>query len=76
MIRRLGVRIPHRRGLGENLVLTDLQANFDAIFLSRRVWAPRLLLDIPGEEHVLDGLDYIEQSKLDSSNFMSAATWP
>ncbi len=54
--------------LGRALVtpsrLPDLQDGFDAVFLAVGLGATPDL-DIPGEEHIVDGLDYIEASKLD-----------
>jgi glutamate synthase (NADPH/NADH) small chain len=67
MIQRLGVRIETGREIGQDLVLADLQAKFDAVFLSLGLGATPNL-GIPGEEFVLDGLEYIEQSKLNGHN--------
>ncbi len=65
MIEKLGVKIETGRELGVNLSADDLRKNFDAIFLS--VGLGRTPgLGIPGEEYILDGLEYIEQSKLDT----------
>jgi len=63
MIERLGVRIETGREVGNGLALGDLQAKFDAIFLGLGLGATPNL-GIPGEEHILDGLEYIEQSKM------------
>jgi dihydropyrimidine dehydrogenase (NAD+) subunit PreT len=65
MIERLGVRIETNAELGRNLTLGDLQKRFDAIFLGLGLGATHLM-GIPGEELIVDGLDYIEQSKLNS----------
>ena len=63
MIRRLGVRIETHREIGKDLALAELQSAFDAVFLSLGLGATPNL-GIPGEEQVIDGLEYIEQSKL------------
>jgi glutamate synthase (NADPH/NADH) small chain len=63
MIERLGVRIETGAELGVNLTLEDLQKRFDAVFLSLGLGATQVM-GIPGEDLILDGLDYIEQSKL------------
>ncbi len=66
MIRSLSVEIQTSRELGRNLDFRDVQADFDAVFVSVGLGeAPAL--GIPGEEHILDGLEYIEQSKIDVS---------
>jgi glutamate synthase (NADPH/NADH) small chain len=64
MIRRLGVRIETGVELGRNLDAGKLRTNFDAVFLGIGLGAT-LTMEIAGEEHILDGLAYIEQSKLD-----------
>jgi len=65
MIAKLGVRIETGKELGANITLAELQANFGAIFLSVGLGITTTL-GIPGEEYILDGLEYIEQSKLDA----------
>src|ERR1700675_1267935 len=67
MIQRLGVRIETGREIGGDLILADLQSKFDALFLSLGLGATPNL-GIPGEEQVIDGLEYIEQSKLNGHN--------
>ncbi len=67
MIQRLGVRIETHREIGKDLALAELQSRFDAIFLSLGLGATPNL-GIPGENLVLDGLEYIEQSKLNGRN--------
>jgi dihydropyrimidine dehydrogenase (NAD+) subunit PreT len=67
MIAGLGVTVEKGRELGRNLTLAELQANFGAVFLSVGLGATPGL-GIPGEEHILDGLEYIEHSKLDAAN--------
>jgi dihydropyrimidine dehydrogenase (NAD+) subunit PreT len=64
MIRRLGVRIETGRELGRNLDLGHLRANYDAVFLGVGLGATPDM-EIAGEEHILDGLAYIERSKVD-----------
>ena len=63
MIERLGVKVDRDRELGRNLALAELQENFGAVFVSVGLGATPAL-GIPGEEHILDGLEYIEQSKV------------
>ena len=65
MLERLGVRITTGAELGKDLKLDDLRHQFDAVFLGLGL-GTTLSLGIPGEERILDGLDYIEQSKLES----------
>jgi len=66
MVQRLGVRLETGKDVGNDPSIGSLRANFDALFLSVGLGAtPRL--GIPGEEHIVDGLEYIEQSKLDQS---------
>ncbi len=64
MIERMGVRIEHDSELCRNLSLDDLRRRFDAVFLGPGLGATQLM-GIPGEELIVDGLEYIEQSKLD-----------
>ena len=64
MLTKLGVQVQTGKELGSNLALADLESSFRAIFLSVGLGITTTL-GIPGEEHILDGLDYIEQSKLD-----------
>jgi glutamate synthase (NADPH/NADH) small chain len=49
--------------------LSDLQVRFSAVFLSVGLGITTTL-GIPGEAHILDGLEYIEQSKLDVNNLV------
>ena len=63
MIEGLGVRIERDMELGRNLALDDLQKRFDSVFLGPGLGATQVM-GIPGEELIVDGLDYIEQSKL------------
>lgn len=64
MIERLGAKIEIERELGGNVSLHQLQKDFAAVFLSVGLGTTQPM-DIPGEELILDGLDYIESSKLD-----------
>jgi dihydropyrimidine dehydrogenase (NAD+) subunit PreT len=62
MIQRLGVRIETGREVGHDIDVASLEKGFGAIFLSVGLGnTPRL--EIPGEEHIIDGLQYIEASK-------------
>jgi len=63
MIERLGVRIENDSELCRNLSLDDLRKRFDAVFLGPGLGATQIM-GIPGEELIVDGLEYIEQSKL------------
>jgi glutamate synthase (NADPH/NADH) small chain len=63
MIEGLGVRIETGAELGRNLHLREVQSRFDAVFLSVGLGATPAI-GIPGEELIVDGLAYIEQSKL------------
>jgi dihydropyrimidine dehydrogenase (NAD+) subunit PreT len=67
MIEKLGVKIETGKELGMNLSPTDLQADFAAVFLGVGLGATPTL-GIPGEDHIVDGLEYIEQSKVDARN--------
>ena len=69
MIERLGVKLETGKELGTDFILHDLHANFGAVFLSVGLGITAGL-GIPGEEHIIDGLDYIEQSKLDAPNLV------
>jgi dihydropyrimidine dehydrogenase (NAD+) subunit PreT len=61
MIERLGVRLETGVAITD---LDEIRGRFDAVFLSVGLGRTPAL-GIPGEEHILDGLAYIEQSKLD-----------
>ena len=69
MIEKLGVKLETGKELGTDFTLADLQANFGAVFLSVGLGATPGL-GIPGEEYIIDGLEYIEQSKLDALNLV------
>jgi dihydropyrimidine dehydrogenase (NAD+) subunit PreT len=64
MLSKLGITVEPRRELGKNLNLSELQATFGAVFLGVGLGATTTL-GIPGEECILDGLEYIELSKMD-----------
>ena len=63
MVRRLGVRIETGVELGRDLDIDQLRARFDAVFLAIGMGATPEMA-IAGEEHMIDGLEYIEQSKM------------
>lgn len=63
MIESLGVRIQTGIELGAGLALEDLRSRFDAVFLGVGLGATPAM-GIPGEEWIVDGLEYIEQSKV------------
>ena len=69
MLERLGVRLETGAELGAKLSLDDLRQRFDAVFLGLGLGATPGM-GIPGEERILDGLAYIEQSKLDPSGMV------
>jgi dihydropyrimidine dehydrogenase (NAD+) subunit PreT len=69
MIENLGVKFEKGKEVGADLSLADLAANFSAVFLSVGLGATPAL-GIPGEEHIIDGLEYIEQSKMDAGNLV------
>ncbi len=63
MLERLGVRIQTGVDLGGTLALDDLRSRFDAVFLGLGLGATPAM-GISGEEWIVDGLEYIEESKL------------
>jgi glutamate synthase (NADPH/NADH) small chain len=63
MVKRLGVEIKTQMELGKNLSWEEVRNNFDAVFLSVGLGAVPPL-GIPGEEFIVDGLGYIETSKM------------
>ena len=69
MIEKLGVKVETGKELGTDFTMADLQANFGAVFLAVGLGATPGL-GIPGDEYIIDGLEYIEQSKLDASNLV------
>lgn len=67
MVKRLGVEFRSRVELCRDISISELQNQFDAIFLGSGL-GRTCEMRIPGEEHIVDGLIYIEQSKLDIQN--------
>jgi glutamate synthase (NADPH/NADH) small chain len=63
MLAGMGVQLKLGVELCKDIQLADLQTEFDAIFLSSGQGSTPDL-GIPGEEHIIDGLLYVEQSKL------------
>jgi glutamate synthase (NADPH/NADH) small chain len=63
MLERLGVCIQTGVELGGSLSLDDLRERFDAVFLGLGLGATPAM-GIPGEEWIVDGLEYIEESKV------------
>ena len=66
LIKRLGVKIETGRELGKNLDWEALRTKHDAVFLAVGL-GQTPGLGVPGEDRILDGLDYIEQSKLNQA---------
>jgi dihydropyrimidine dehydrogenase (NAD+) subunit PreT len=69
MLTKLGIKMETGKELGINLTLPDLQGTFGAVFLSVGLGITTTL-GIPGEEHILDGLEYIEQSKMHANRLV------
>lgn len=67
MIEKLGVQIETGVEFYRNLHLDDLKARFEAIFLSVGLGSTPAM-EIPGEDLILDGLAYIEQSKMNPAS--------
>ena len=66
MVQKLGVRLETGKDVGTNPNVGELRQNFDSLFLSVGLGnTPQL--GISGEEYILDGLQYIEGSKLHPS---------
>ena len=65
MIGRMGVSFQHGIELGVDMTLNQLEMDFDAIFLGIGLGVTPSL-DIAGESQILDGLQVIEQSKLNT----------
>jgi dihydropyrimidine dehydrogenase (NAD+) subunit PreT len=62
MIQKLGVHLETGREVGTHPAVEELTQNFDSLFLGVGLGnTPQL--GIPGEEYILDGLQYIEGSK-------------
>ena len=69
MIEKLGVKLETRKEAGTDLSLADLKAKYSAVFLGVGLGATPALR-IPGEDKIIDGLEYIEQSKLDAGKLI------
>ena len=69
MIEKLGVKLESGKEIGIDITLAELQKNFGAIFLSVGLGTTPGL-GIPGENHIIDGLVYVEQSKLAAHNLV------
>jgi dihydropyrimidine dehydrogenase (NAD+) subunit PreT len=69
MLAKLGVHVETGKELGVTLTLSELHSNFSAVFLSVGLGVTTTLR-IPGEEFILDGLAYIEQSKLGANKLV------
>lgn len=63
MIAGMGVKIVEGAEVGREIAAQSLLADFDAVFVAVGLGGSRSL-GIPGEEFVIDGLEYIEKSKL------------
>lgn len=63
-LKKLGVEVQTLRGLETRAELDSLLEGFDAVFLGIGLGAVPAM-GIPGEEHLQDGLKFIEGSKLD-----------
>ncbi len=64
MIAELGVDIRTNTELGRDITLDSLREEFDAVFLGIGLGGSPDL-GIPGEERVIDGLEWIERSKFE-----------
>ena len=69
MIEKLGVKLESGKEIGVDITLAELQKNFGAVFLSVGLGTTPAL-GIPGENHIIDGLEYVEQSKLAVRNLV------
>jgi dihydropyrimidine dehydrogenase (NAD+) subunit PreT len=67
MIEGLGVKIETGVEFGKGLTLAGLKKEFDAIVLSVGMGRTQRL-DIEGEEAIVDGLEFIEASKIDMAS--------
>jgi dihydropyrimidine dehydrogenase (NAD+) subunit PreT len=73
MLERLGVCIQTGVELGVSLTLDDLRARFDAVFLGLGLGATPAM-GIPCEEWIVDGLEYIAESKLTGGGGMTVGS--
>ena len=55
--------------------LAELRRDYDAVFLGVGL-GPTPSLGIPGEEHVVDGLEYIERSKIGTTELQIGKQLP
>lgn len=62
-LKHLGVEVRTKMELGKNLSFDELRTKFDAVFLGLGLGAVPAM-GIPGEEHIQDGLEWIEASKM------------
>jgi dihydropyrimidine dehydrogenase (NAD+) subunit PreT len=69
IIEKLGVKLESGKEIGVDITLAELHKNFDAIFLSVGLGTTPAL-GIPGEDHIIDGLEYVEQSKFAVRNLV------
>jgi len=67
MIESLGVEIKTGIEFGKDVSLAELKRQFDAVVLSGGLGSTPSL-GIPGEEIIIDGLEFIEASKTDPAN--------
>jgi dihydropyrimidine dehydrogenase (NAD+) subunit PreT len=67
MIERLGVTMHAGVAIDSSAAAVDLRNGYAAIFLAGGL-DPTPALGIPGEEYIVDGLKYVEQSKTDIAN--------
>jgi dihydropyrimidine dehydrogenase (NAD+) subunit PreT len=67
MIKRMGVEFRTGVTVCDKHQFADLRSQFDAVYLGIGLGGSQTLA-IPGEEHIVDGLSYIEQSKIDPEN--------
>lgn len=63
-VRALGVTVETERELTGKADLEALLSEYDAVFLGLGLGAVPAM-GVPGEEHLIDGLQYIEDSKID-----------
>jgi len=70
MIERLGVKTGDRQGNWERISPLPTCKPTLALCFSVWVWVQRQAWAFPGEEYIIDGLEYIEQSKLDAPNLV------
>src|SRR6202023_3549516 len=63
MVQRLGAKLEVGKEVGVDPAVADLQKDFAAVFIGVGLGnSPQL--GIPGENYILDGLEYIEKRKL------------